>query len=92
MIKFEIINLKNVTSTNDIAIKLIKENKKKAGCINAEAQTNGRGTNGKKWISEKGNLFTSLFFPLKKDQISPTSNSNPRAAENRVFEVQKQLP
>ena len=44
MIKFEIINLKNVTSTNDIAIKLIKENKKKAGCINAEAQTNGRGT------------------------------------------------
>jgi len=67
MIKFEIINLKNVTSTNDIAIKLIKENKKKAGCINAEAQTNGRGTNGKKWISEKGNLFTSLFFPLKKD-------------------------
>ena len=67
MIKFEIINFKNVTSTNDIAIKQIKENKRKSGCINAQLQTNGRGTNGKKWVSEKGNLFTSLFFPLKKD-------------------------
>ena len=27
----------------------------------------GRGTHGKKWISEVGNLFGSLFFPLKNN-------------------------
>ena len=37
------------------------------GCICAEEQSNGRGTHGKKWISATGNLFTSLFFPLKKN-------------------------
>tara|TARA_B100000029_G_scaffold248923_1_gene245677 strand:+ start:914 stop:1498 length:585 start_codon:yes stop_codon:yes gene_type:complete len=63
--KFEVFNFENVTSTNDVAIKLIKENNKKNGCISATAQTKGRGTRGKEWISEKGNLFISIFFPLE---------------------------
>ena len=64
--KFKIIKLSRVTSTNDVAINLIKNKKKETGFIYAENQTKGRGTYGKKWISKKGNLFSSVFFPLKK--------------------------
>jgi len=63
--KFEIFKFEHVTSTNDIAINLIKEEQKESGCVYADSQTNGRGTYGKEWISEKGNLFVSIFFPLK---------------------------
>ena len=62
--KFEIFKFKNVTSTNDVAHKLIKESKE-IGCVYADIQTKGRGTHGRKWISEGGNLFSSIFFPLK---------------------------
>ena len=65
--KFEIFKFKSVTSTNDVAINLIKEKKKKIGCIYADIQTRGRGTRGKRWISVHGNLFGSIFFPLKKN-------------------------
>ena len=64
--KFKIYKYKVVTSTNDIAINLIKKKRKSSGCIYAETQTKGRGTHGKKWISKKGNLFSSIFFPLEK--------------------------
>ena len=65
--KFEIFKFKNVTSTNDIAANLIKRKKKESGCVYANTQTKGRGTHGKKWVSEVGNLFGSIFFPLKRD-------------------------
>ena len=65
--KFTIFKFTNVTSTNDVAINLIKDKKEEQGCVYAEKQTNGRGTQGKKWISDRGNLFGSIFFPLKKD-------------------------
>ena len=65
--KFEILKFKSVTSTNDIAISLIKEKNKSAGCICSDLQTKGRGTYGKKWISEKGNLYLTLFFPIDKN-------------------------
>jgi len=64
--KFEIFKFESVTSTNDAAINLIKEEKKEIGCIYADTQTKGRGTRGKEWISTQGNLFGSIFFPLKK--------------------------
>ncbi len=57
MIKF-----KNVKSTNDEAIKLIKSNKTKPTIIHSYNQSKGRGTMGKKWISKKGNIFLSIFF------------------------------
>ena len=63
--KFKIFKFANVTSTNDVAINLIKEKKIDFGCVYADIQTKGRGTQGKKWISNKGNLFMTLFFPLK---------------------------
>tara|TARA_B110000438_G_C15482549_1_gene507939 strand:+ start:45 stop:638 length:594 start_codon:yes stop_codon:yes gene_type:complete len=64
--KIEILKFKRVTSTNDIAIKMIKNKKRKAGCVHADIQTKGKGTYGKEWISKKGNLFSSIFFQLHK--------------------------
>ena len=68
--QFEILKFESVTSTNDVAINLIKEEKKETGCIYAGTQTKGRGTQGKKWVSEMGNLFGSIFFPLKNNYPS----------------------
>ena len=65
--KFKIFKFKNVTSTNDVAINLIKEKQKEFGCVYARNQTKGRGTRGRKWISDEGNLFVSIFFPLKNN-------------------------
>jgi len=84
--KFKIFKYKNVTSTNDIAISLIKKKKEKVGCVCADAQTKGRGTHGKVWISSKGNLFISLFFPLKKEypQFNEFSIINPIIVSNVI--------
>ena len=68
--KFEIFKFKNVTSTNDEAINLIKNKKKETGCVYAKKQTKGRGTQGKKWISTVDNFFGSIFFQLK-DEYPP---------------------
>jgi len=65
--KFEIFKFESVTSTNDVAINLIKKEQKKFGCVYAGIQTKGRGTHGKEWVSDKGNLFSSIFFPLKNN-------------------------
>ena len=62
--KFKIFKFKSVTSTNEVALNLIQKEKKTIGCVYADMQTKGRGTHGRKWISDKGNLFGSLFFPL----------------------------
>ena len=68
--KFKIYNYKAVTSTNEIALNLIKDKEVYNGCVRADTQTKGRGTQGKEWISKKGNLFVSVFFKLK-DSFPP---------------------
>ena len=68
--KIKLIKFKSVKSTNDIAIKLIKEKKPQPTLIFSEKQTKGRGTMGKKWISEKGNLFISIFFLIDQKKIN----------------------
>ena len=65
--KFQIFRFNNLTSTNDKAIDLIKNKNIKSGFILSKNQTDGRGTQGKKWISIEGNFFGSLFFNLCKD-------------------------
>ena len=65
--KIKLIKFKDVTSTNDIAIDLIKKKKIQPTLVLAEKQSKGRGTMGKKWISQKGNFFVSIFFELKKN-------------------------
>ena len=54
---------KSVTSTNDVAIKKIKDGIS-SGLIVAKKQTRGRGRYGNKWIYLKNNLFMSVFFNL----------------------------
>ncbi len=63
-------NYKKVNSTNDIAIKIIKNTNNKSGIIIAENQKKGRGRYGKRWISFKGNLFVSIFFNFNVNNFS----------------------
>tara|TARA_B100000767_G_scaffold235634_1_gene229014 strand:- start:876 stop:1424 length:549 start_codon:yes stop_codon:yes gene_type:complete len=63
-------NFKIVNSTNDLAIKIIKETNDKSGIVIAEKQKKGRGQYGKRWTSYKGNLFVSIFFPIEKIKFS----------------------
>ena len=68
--KLKKFNFKIINSTNDLAIKIIKNTQNKAGIVIAEKQKKGRGQYGKKWISYKGNLFVSVFFPIDKIGLS----------------------
>ena len=68
--KIKLIKFKSVKSTNDIAIQLIKKKKTQPTLISSEKQTKGRGTMGKKWISQKGNLFMSIFFEINQKKIN----------------------
>ena len=58
---------KSVTSTNDVAIKKIRQGFL-SGIIISKKQTKGRGRYGNKWISIKNNLFMSVFFNLNKNK------------------------
>jgi len=68
--KLRLIKMKSVKSTNDTAIKLIKKNQFKPTLITSVIQRKGRGTMGKKWISQKGNLFISIFFEINEKRIN----------------------
>ena len=61
---------KIVNSTNDLAIKIIKNTNNKFGIVIADKQKKGRGRYGKKWTSSRGNLFVSIFFPIDKIKFS----------------------
>ena len=63
-------NFKTIESTNDLAAKIIKNTDTKSGIVIAEKQKRGRGQYGKKWVSYKGNLFVSIFFPI--NNIKPS--------------------
>ena len=68
--KINVIKYKKIKSTNDTALKLIKKNTTNPTLVTTEKQTNGRGTVGKKWVSQKGNLFISLFFKFDQKKIN----------------------
>jgi len=63
-------NFKIINSTNDLAIRIIKNTNNRSGIVIAEKQKKGRGKYGKKWTSFKGNLFVSVFFPIDKIKLS----------------------
>ena len=71
--KFKKFKFKKVKSTNNTAIRIIKETKYNLGMVIAETQLNGRGQYGRKWISPKGNLFVSFFNELNKKNLSISS-------------------
>ena len=68
--KFKVFRFKKVKSTNNTAIRVLKNTNIYYGMISSESQNNGRGQYGKKWISYKGNLFVSFFFKLENLRIS----------------------
>ena len=59
---FKVFRFKKVKSTNNTAIRIIRNSKLENGMIISELQSDGRGQYGRRWISEKGNLFVSLFY------------------------------
>ena len=61
------IKYNNVDSTNNVAIKRIKQGKIKPTLIIANSQNKGRGQYGRRWISLKGNLFISIYFKMKNN-------------------------
>ena len=68
--KLKKFNFNEINSTNDIAIKIIKNSNNLSGMIISNKQKKGRGQYGKKWISFNGNLFVSIFFTFDKISIS----------------------
>ena len=61
---------KKVNSTNNTAIRIIKNSNLKFGMVTADTQLSGKGQYGKKWISNKGNLFVSFFHEIKNINLS----------------------
>ena len=68
--KFKKFKFKKVKSTNNTAIRIIKNLNYKYGMVTSDTQTMGRGQYGKKWISYKGNLLVSFFYELKNVNLS----------------------
>ena len=68
--KFKIFKFKNVKSTNNTAIRIIKNFNIDYGMIISKSQKSGKGQYGKKWISFKGNLFVSFFYKLENLTVS----------------------
>ena len=68
--KFKQFKFKKVKSTNNTAIRIIKNSNFKYGMVISDTQTMGRGQYGKKWISHNGNLFVSFFYELKNINLS----------------------
>ena len=68
--KFKQFKFRKVKSTNNTAIRIIKNSNCKYGMVISDTQTMGRGQYGKKWISLKGNLFISFFYELKNISLS----------------------
>ena len=68
--KIKLLKFKSVKSTNDTALRLIKNKYSKLTMVTSLKQTRGRGTMGKRWISKKGNLFFTIFFELNQKKIN----------------------
>ena len=68
--KLKQFDFKKVQSTNQTAIRLIRNSKNRFGLINSERQSKGKGQYGRKWISYKGNIFISIFYELNKVDYS----------------------
>ena len=68
--KLKKFKFKKVKSTNNTAIRIIKESSYTLGMVVAETQEKGRGQYGRKWISYKGNLFASFFHPFDENKFS----------------------
>ena len=71
--KFKKFKFKKVKSTNDTAIRIIKNSNYRYGMVISDTQLMGKGQYGKKWISYKGNFFVSFFYELRIINLSITN-------------------
>ena len=67
--RYKIFRFKRVKSTNNTAIRIIKETNCNFGMVISETQAKGKGQYGRKWISLKGNLFVSFFNEFNKTRL-----------------------
>ncbi len=65
--KFKCFSYGSVKSTNNSAMYLIRNKNYYNGFVFATSQIKGRGRYGRKWISKKGNFFSTIFFQMKKN-------------------------
>ena len=76
---------KKVESTNNVAIRLIKQGNQR-GIILTDQQTKGKGQRKNNWISIKGNLFLSVFFEVsKKISLSKITNFNLKIIKKIIY-------
>ena len=67
--RYKIFKFKRVKSTNNTAIRIIKESNCNLGMVISETQVKGKGQYGRMWISLKGNLFVSFFGKLNRSKL-----------------------
>ena len=60
--RFEVLEYDELASTNDEARRLAEEGGREGLVVRAHSQTAGRGRQGRRWVSEEGNLFASLLL------------------------------
>jgi BirA family biotin operon repressor/biotin-[acetyl-CoA-carboxylase] ligase len=60
--KLEIHHFEEVDSTNSVAEHYAKEGAAEGTVIIADTQTKGRGRQGSSWVSDKGNIYTSVIL------------------------------
>tara|TARA_B100000427_G_C15468276_1_gene577284 strand:+ start:721 stop:1302 length:582 start_codon:yes stop_codon:yes gene_type:complete len=65
--KIKIFKFKNINSTNDKAIKIIKNQNFDSGLVYSLIQKKGKGRYGRRWVSLKGNFFGTFFLKIKKN-------------------------
>ncbi|QOD37876.1 biotin--[acetyl-CoA-carboxylase] ligase [Candidatus Wolbachia massiliensis] len=72
---FHIHYYKEVSSTNEEALDLIRRGISNETVIISDKQTEGRGRTGKNWVSPEGNFYASLVVNLFNDYLSQLSVS-----------------
>ena len=87
---FNLIKLNKVDSTNNYAVKLLKNRIFSPTIIVSNIQTGGRGRYGNKWISLKGNIFMSIFFEINKRlKINEITKKNCRIIKSALCSIIK---
>lgn len=61
----KIYHFETLASTQDTAKEYLAEARELPFSIHADIQTKGRGRSGHEWVSQHGNLLTSIVIPLK---------------------------
>src|SRR5665647_1782709 len=68
-----VIRLDEVTSTNDVAKRHAKNAEAEGLVVVAKRQTEGRGRQGRKWVSPEGGLYLSVLLRPNLDPMELTN-------------------